>query len=94
MQGINHIIQMTKNTSVKNNNDSAQINKTKKIGILTNQFLFINQIFTNHIHETNKHDKQDITQRNLASTFDHKILQKYKFINQLKCKTKSYYHNI
>ena len=91
MQGINHIIQKKKNTSIKNNKDSAQINKTI-IGILINQILFINQIFSNHIHETNKRDKQDITQRHLAKTFNHKILQIHKFINQLKCKMKSHYH--
>ena len=56
IQVINQIIQKTKITKAKINNDSLQINKTL-IGILINQILFINQIFSNHIHEANKHDK-------------------------------------
>ena len=42
----------------KTNNDLTQSNETKT-GILINQILIINQIFLNHIHELNKHDKQD-----------------------------------
>ena len=49
-------------TIIKINNVSIQISKTKN-GTLINQILSINQIFSNYIHETNKHDKQDITQQ-------------------------------
>ena len=59
---INHIIQKINNSIIKITNDPIQINNTQ-IGTLINQILFINQIFSNHIHETNKHGKQDISQR-------------------------------
>ena len=44
--------------------DLTQINKTI-IGMLINEILFINQIFLNHIHEMNKHEKQDKTQHHI-----------------------------
>ena len=86
-------------TIVKIKNDSVQVNKTI-IGILINQILsinqilFISQIFSNYIHETNKHDKQNTTQHHILVTFNHKILHIHKVINQFKCKMKSHYHFI
>ena len=44
-----------------------------------------------HIHETNKHNKQDTTQHHITITSVHKI---HKVINQLKCKMKSHYDMI
>ena len=69
--GINHIIQKIKNTIIKIDDGSIQISKTI-IGILTSQTLSIKHIFSNHIHETNKHDKQGIIQRQTITTFIHK----------------------
>ena len=58
MLGIDDITQKMKNTISKTNNDSKQLSKTI-IGTLINQTLYHSQIFLNHIHERNKHDKQD-----------------------------------
>ena len=49
-----------KNTVIKINNDSIQISNMI-FRTLINHILFINQIFSNHLHETHT-DKQDITQ--------------------------------
>ena len=81
-------------TIVKINNDSVQIIKKTIIGKLINQILSINQIFSNHIQETNQHDKQDINQHHMIITLNHKILLIHEVINQLKCKMKSHYHII
>ena len=70
-----------------------QINKTIN-GTLINQTLLINQTFSNHMHETNKDDKQDRTQRHIIKTFNHKTLYIHKIINQPKCGMKSHYHKI
>ena len=40
-------------------------------GTSINQILIINQIFSNHLHQTNK-GKQDITQPHIIINFDHK----------------------
>ena len=62
-----------KNNIIKINHDSIQISKII-IGTLFNQTLFINRIFSNHINETNKHEKQDITHYHTKITFSHKTL--------------------
>ena len=77
-------------TIVKINNYSVQISKTKH-GKMINQILLITQIFSNHKLETIKHDKQDIIQHHIIITFDHKLLKKHKYINQVKCKMKTHY---
>ena len=61
------------------NNNLTQIYKII-IGILSNQILFITQIFLNHIHEMNKHLNQDNfqlqnkTQHHIIIISNHKIL--------------------
>ena len=72
------------------NNDSIKISKTIN-GTLINQTLLINQTFSNHMHETNKDDKQDRTQRHIIKTFNHKTLYIHK---KPKCRMKSHYHKI
>ena len=69
MLEINHITQKLKNIIIKIN-DLTQIIITIT-GKTINQILSINQIFSNHIHETNK-GKQDITQPHLIIVFNKK----------------------
>ena len=47
-----------KTSLAKIDNDLTQIKK-RITGIFINQIQIINKIFLNHIHEINKHDKQD-----------------------------------
>ena len=56
------------------NQQRFKANQQKINGLLINPILFINQIFLNQIHETNKYDKQDITQRHTIIAFNQKTL--------------------
>ena len=60
-------------TIVKISNDSVPMTLNRTI----NRIL-INQIFSTHIYETNKHDKQDITQHHIIITF---VAKSYKTQN-------------
>ena len=56
--------------------------------------ILINQIFLNHTHEMNKNDDLEITQHHTTIIFNNNIQSTHNHSNQLRCKTKSHYHNI
>ena len=79
---------MMRNTILKIINDSIQT-KNSTLGAL------IDQIFSNHIHETNKYDKQGINQSCTLIFLNHKIRTIHNFTNQLECKiTANVYESI
>ena len=78
----NFFHRMLKNTKIKIINDFIQAEDL----VLT---VLANQIFSNHTHEINEHDNQEIIQHLITIMFfNHKTQLIHNFTNQIKCITK------